>query len=153
MGSMKEPVSSLYDSDFLGWTHQQVAALRAREPERLDYENLIEEIESMGKQLQAELVNRLAVLLAHLLKWQFQPAVRDRHGRSWQLSAKEQRLQIAKLVHNNPSLAPFIADAMAGGYEIAVLRAARESGFDEHSFPPANPYVFEQAMQPDWMPN
>ena len=153
MGSMKEPVSSLYDNDFLGWTHQQAEALRAREPDRLDYENLIEEIESMGKQLQSELVNRLAVLLAHLLKWQFQQAARDRHGRSWRLTAKEQRLRIAKLVRQNPSLAPLTAEAMAGGYEIAVLRAARESGLDEDSFPPTNPYAFEQVMQPDWMPD
>lgn len=52
----------------------------------VDIDGLIEEIESMGASERRELINRLAVLLAHLLKWQYQPSFR---GRSWQLTLKE----------------------------------------------------------------
>ena len=152
MGAVKEPVSSLYEDDFIGWTQQQAEALRARRPDRLDYANLIEEIESMGKQQQAELTNRLAVLLAHLLKWQQQPALRSRHGRSWQLTVKEQRLQLARHMRKNPSLQPFIPEAMRDAYSETVVSAARETGLPESAFPQPCPYAFEQVAGLDWMP-
>jgi hypothetical protein len=65
-------VSQLYDSDFYGWTQQQAKLLRQKKWESLDLANLVEEIESLGRGERQELENRLAVLLGHLLKWQFQ---------------------------------------------------------------------------------
>ena len=91
MGAVKEPTASLYEADFAAWAQQQADALRERRFDGLDYDNLIEEIESMGRQQRSELVNRLAVLLAHLLKWQLRPEARPAHGRSWRLTIKEQR--------------------------------------------------------------
>jgi Domain of unknown function DUF29 len=152
MGAVKEPVKSLYETDFLGWTQQQAEALRERRLDRLDVDNLIEEIESMGRQQQAELTNRLAVLLAHLLKWQHQPELRLLHGRSWNLMVVEQRKQIAILIRKNPSLKSYLGEAMADGYDIGRVQAARESGIAEDSFPAACPYAFEQVMTENWMP-
>lgn len=152
MGAVKESVTSLYDTDFVGWTQVQAEALRARRLDRLDVDNLIEEIESMGKQQQAELTNRLAVLLAHLLKWQHQPDERPLHGRSWQLTVKEQRLQIARHMRKNPSLKPFVPEAMDDAYREAAVIAARESALPESAFPARCPYSFDQATAFDWMP-
>jgi hypothetical protein len=63
----------LYAEDFYLWTQQQAALLRTGQWQELDYENLAEEIESVGRSAKRELGNRLEVLLAHLLKWQYQP--------------------------------------------------------------------------------
>jgi hypothetical protein len=153
MSAVKQPMTSLYDSDFVGWTQQQAEALRSRRLERLDYDNLIEEIESMGKQQQAELTNRLAVLLAHLLKWQYEPGARALHARSWRLTAKEQRLQLARHLRKNPSLRPVIPEAMDDAWREAVVSAARDSGLDESAYPAQCPYGFEQATTLDWMPD
>jgi hypothetical protein len=152
MGAVDRPIGTLYDDDFMGWTHQQAEALRTRRLDRLDYDNLIEEIESMGKQQQAELTNRLAVLLAHLLKWQYQPEARDLHGRSWQLTIKEQRLQLARHMRKNPSLTPYVPEAMDDAYREAVVSAARETGLSESAFPAACPYTFDEVAALDWMP-
>ena len=38
-----------YDTDFYGWTQTQAAALRAKESNTLDLEDLAEEIESLGR--------------------------------------------------------------------------------------------------------
>ncbi|MGB3203351.1 MAG: DUF29 domain-containing protein [Nodosilinea sp.] len=51
--------TTLYDQDFYGWTQRQVDLLRTGRWEDLDIENLVEEIESLGRQERQELRNRL----------------------------------------------------------------------------------------------
>ncbi|MDR0781146.1 MAG: DUF29 domain-containing protein [Pseudomonadales bacterium] len=65
-----------YDKDVVAWAAEQAALLRAGKFSALDVEHLAEEIEDVGKSEQRELSNRMAVLLAHLLKWQYQSARR-----------------------------------------------------------------------------
>jgi hypothetical protein len=60
--------TTLYNQDFYAWTQQQVELLRAGNLQALDIENLIEEMESLGKQQRQELRDRLGILLGHLLK-------------------------------------------------------------------------------------
>jgi len=71
----------LYDTDFYAWIQDQAATLRAGNLAGLDVNNLIEEIESMGRSEKRELRSRLVVLIVHLLKWAYQPL---RRGNSWQ---------------------------------------------------------------------
>ena len=83
--------NSLLRQDFYAWANEQAALLRAGRLTEADIENIAEEIESMGRSEKRELVNRLTVLLLHLLKWQFQPALR---GNSWRLSIEKQRYRL-----------------------------------------------------------
>nr|VFJ59435.1 MAG: protein of unknown function DUF29 [Candidatus Kentron sp. FW]VFJ67135.1 MAG: protein of unknown function DUF29 [Candidatus Kentron sp. FW] len=73
----------LYDTDFHAWANREAVLLRAGNFQEIDRENIAEEIESIGKRERRELVNCLEVLLVHLLKWQYQPALR---GRSWEFT-------------------------------------------------------------------
>ncbi|BAZ87336.1 hypothetical protein NIES806_35580 [Dolichospermum compactum NIES-806] len=66
-------MNTLYNSDFYGWAKTQAQLLREEKWETLDKLNLIEEIETLGRQERRELTNLLALLLGHLLKWQYQP--------------------------------------------------------------------------------
>lgn len=75
---------SLYEQDVAAWAEQQAALIRAGQFERLDLVHIAEEIEDVGKSEQRELANRMAVLLAHLLKWQFQP---ERQSCPWSIDA------------------------------------------------------------------
>ena len=77
-----------YDHDFYAWSTEQVGLLRAGRLAEADIEHIAEEIESIDRSEKRELVNRLAALLLHLLKWQFQPGLR---GNSWRLSIEDQR--------------------------------------------------------------
>jgi hypothetical protein len=65
--------SALYATDIIAWASDQARLLRTGRLDRLDVEHLAEEIEDVGKSEQRELASRMAVLLAHLLTWQFQP--------------------------------------------------------------------------------
>jgi hypothetical protein len=123
---------TLYDQDFYAWTRQQVELLRAGHFQGLDIENLIEEIDSLGKRERQELTHRLGVLLGHLIKWQYQPEARSK---SWVATIREQRRKIQKLLKNNPSLKPFLAEAIDEGYEDGLDLVDRETPIPIESLP------------------
>jgi len=147
---MSTATAQLYDTDFYGWIQNQADSLRLRSLSALDYDNLIEEIESMGKSLQRELTSRLEVLFCHLLKWQFQPKFK---GTSWELTIDEQREKIAELLADNPSLRAKLGDSIARGYKHGKRAAMKETGIDQSSFPALCPWTFEQMMSPDFWPD
>ena len=141
--------TSLYDQDFYAWANEQATLLRAGKLDQADIENIAEEIESMGRSERRELINLLTVLLLHLLKWQFQPGLR---GNSWRLSIEEQRYRLEDHLNDNPSLRAQITQAMRDAYRVALVEAERETGLARSTFPAGCPFVFEQAMSPDFWP-
>lgn len=103
--------------------------LRSHDTDSLDWENLAEEFEDLGKILSIELRRRLRVLYIHLLKWQFQPESPDRS--TWRLTIREQRREILDLVEESPS------------YEIDM---------SEEALPVSCPYTPEQVLDFDFLP-
>lgn len=144
--------STLYDRDFYTWAMHTAELIRRGRFDEIDADHLAEEIEDMGKSTQRELVSRLIVLLAHLLKWQHQPRQRDRHGRSWRLTIMEQRRQLDSLLRKNPGLKPLLDESMAEAYGTARLVAARDSTLDESAFPEVCPFGFGDVMAEDFWP-
>ena len=140
---------SLHDRDFYTWTQQQAALLRAGRLAELDVANLLEEVEDMGRSEKRELLNRLAVLLAHLLKWRYQS---QRRGRSWALTIKEQRLEARAELEDNPGLKPRLPEAFHRAYARACLQAAKETRLEESSFPKSCPWTVEQVLDDEFWP-
>ena len=103
----------------------------------------------MGASERRELISRLAILLAHLLKWQYQPSFR---GRSWQLTIKEQRRQLQRYLKDNPSLHVRLDEFIADSYIDSVLLAAKETGLDESAFPVQCPYVEDDLLNSEFYP-
>lgn len=141
--------STLYDRDFYAWSQEQAQLLRAGRLTQADIEHIAEEIESMGKTEKRELTSRLAVLLAHMLKWRFQP---ERRAKSWRLSIEEQRRQVARHMRDNPSLKSSLTEAMEDAYGDAIIAAERETDLDRAAFPKACPWSFEQITNEDFWP-
>lgn len=139
-------MSDLYERDFYAWTAEQAALLRAGRLSAADVANIAEEIESMGRGERDQLTDRLGVLLAHLLKWRFQP---ERRGRGWRATIAEQRRRSLRLLSTNPSLRQQIGDILADASGDAVLIAARETDLPEDTFPAACPWTFDQAIAGD----
>src|SRR5262245_1130692 len=90
-----------YERDFYRWTQRQAALLRTQDSGELDWKNIAEEIESLGKRDRRELGSRLRVLMIHLLKWQFQPTKRSE---SWSSTIGTQREEIRLIIEDSPSL-------------------------------------------------
>ncbi|MBW4488575.1 MAG: DUF29 domain-containing protein [Trichocoleus desertorum ATA4-8-CV12] len=143
-------MKALYDADFYAWTQEQAKLLRAQQWNLVDVANLIEEIESLGRQERRELVNRLAVLLGHLLKWQYQPELQ---GSSWQATIREQRRKIKRLIEQNPSLSSYLEEALQEGFEDGLDLAVRETNLPYETFPEDCPYPLEQALNDKFLPN
>src|SRR5262249_30310326 len=110
-----QPSQTPYDEDFYLWTQQQAASLREGKWQALDYANLAEEIESVGRSDKRELSNRLKVLVMHLLKWRYQPDVRQA-GHSWADTIWEQRGQMVAILEDSPSLWREVASRLAQQY-------------------------------------
>lgn len=138
-----------YDRDFHAWAMEQAELIRRRSANEIDWENVAEEIESLGRQERSELRNRLTVLLAHLLKWEFQSSHR---GRSWNNTISIQRRASRRHLAENPSLKSIQADLFAEAYETAREEASTETELDLETFPLAPPFTLEQALDPDWLP-
>jgi hypothetical protein len=116
-------MATLYDTDFHAWAFEQAQKLRNGDP--VDVENIAEELESLGRSEQEQLTNRLAVLIQHLLKCEYQP---EKRTRSWDATIKEQRNRVQRLVRQNPSLKPKFAECIADAYSTAVTFASVETG-------------------------
>jgi hypothetical protein len=140
---------SKHDYDFYGWTQETAELLRQHRFADLDLEALIDEVESMGRNERSELVNRLAVLIAHLLKWEHQPA---RKGKSWRLTIEHQRDEIPEVLAENPSLKPELARALKRAYKKAVFLAAKETDLDKTDFPAECPWAIDQVLDENFYP-
>jgi hypothetical protein len=141
---------TLYDRDFHQWTQVMADAIRSGDWANLDTENLAEELESLGRQQRQELRNRLGILLGHLLKWQLQPQHRSK---SCRLTLREQRLQIRFLLNDNPSLKPYLAEAIEEGYALALLLVAKETPLEIEDLPEICPYSLEEAIDDTFFPD
>jgi hypothetical protein len=139
-----------YDQDFYCWTQEQAALLRAGRLNDLDIENLIEEVETMGRSEKRELENRLTILLVHLLKWKYQS---NRRCRSWQLTIKTQRIDFLKVLRDNPGLKPSLDQCMIDAYQLATIKASLETGLDEGIFPASCPWELSDAIKQDFYPD
>jgi hypothetical protein len=146
---MAKPTQQEYDKDFYAWTQHNAQLLRKRKLSEIDIENIAEEIESMGKSEKRELINRLAVLLAHLLKWKFQPV---RQCKSWELTIKEQRMELIDLLKDSPSLKHELENKLSHAYQRALLMAEKETGLEQKKFPKKSPFSLEKILQENYFP-
>ncbi len=140
-----------YEQDIVAWANEQAKMLRSRQFDKLDIAHIAEEIEDVGKSEQRELANRMAVLLAHLLKWQFQP---QRRGASWEITINTQRKAIDRRLRKTPSLKQSLQDAdwWEDVWGDAIADAANETGLGMDYFPAISPWCVADILDPNWKP-
>ena len=143
------PVQNLYETDFHAWTIEQASLLSKHQWSQLDLLNLIEEIESLGKQQLQELRNRLSVLIGHLLKWEYQSLMRSR---SWLATIRVQRLDVSELLEENPSLKPYLEEVLQKAYAKGVLLAVKETDLPSGTFPVECPYRLTEILESSFYP-
>jgi hypothetical protein len=146
-----------YESDFNGWLTQQIYLLKQGRTTEIDVKNLIEELESMAGRDRTELVSHFKILIAHLLKWQFQLSqLSDRwsefKGDSWRETIIEQRSEIYDQLENSPSLKRYLSEAVAKSYPKAVALAVDETRLPVAIFPTVCPYTIEQLLDKQFYP-
>ena len=140
---------SLYETDYVRWVETTLQRLRDADYDRVDWENLFEEIEDMSRRERQSLESNLVILLLHLLKWQYQP---DLRGGSWSGSIVEHRRRLRKTLKNSPSLKPFLQECWAEAYADAIEQAVAETGLAIEAFPATCPYSLEEILDSGFLP-
>ena len=133
----------LYEEDFFAWTQAQADVLRRRSANEIDWDNLLDEMESLGRVQRRELHNRLVILHSHILKWEMQP---DRRGRSWSATIKVQQNEIVHLMQESPSLKSALAEIYPQAYADARDYASLETGYPVPDFERMTMLTFEDAL-------
>jgi hypothetical protein len=142
-----------YDDDYYAWINAQAALLREVKPEWLDWRNLAEEVDDLGRSEQRTLESHLEQLLIHLLKWRYQPRKR---GGSWETSILNSRDHIEQLLGDSPSLKTRLDEALEHAYRRARREAGRQMKMDrrqwEAKLPAECEWTLEQVLDPDFWP-
>lgn len=147
--SMTQTAQSLYTTDFIQWADQTAELLRQRRFDRIDLDNLIEEVQDLGNRHRDALESQLTRLLMHLLKWQYQPQSRSS---SWEGSIKESRKQIARFIRKYPSLRGHLENCWRECYGDAVEDVSDETGISRGEFPVESPYAVEDVLDVEFLP-
>lgn len=143
-------MSATYDEDVAAWAKEQVRLLRAGQWALLDVDHIAEEIEDMNVSHRHQLAHRMAILMAHMLKWKYQP---NRRGRSWSNTMRTQREAIAKLFLKMPSLRQLLEDAEWDDevWKDALDIAGREANLLD--LPEIREWDFEQILEHGYLPS
>lgn len=145
--ALKRPeADSLYETDFYAWTQAQTQLLSGRRIDALDVVNLLDEVESVGRNQRAAVESHLRVLIIHLLKFVVQP---ERATPSWRRTLRNQRREIARLLTRSPSLRDYPAGVLAETYDDAVRGASQETNLDRSRFPAEIPFTLDQILDLD----
>ena len=139
-------MTSLYDQDFCEWSENQATYLRNKEIEQLDFENLIEEIESLGRSNKSALTSYLTRLMIHLLKLTY-AAHQKGNSLSWDSSVFHSRREIKYILKSSPSLKNFMNTIEQECYEDAKQGASLETLIKIEDFPKDCPWTLEEILK------
>jgi hypothetical protein len=138
-----------YQTDFNLWTEKTAKLLKEKRWSEVDVDNLIQEVEDLGRSERRAIISQLIRLLLHLLKWQYQP---QRRSDSWLDSITDARIQINLIINDSPSLKNYPQEQLAECYQKARRQAAKQTGLMIAVFPEECLYSLDLVLNEDWLP-
>ena len=134
--------SDLYEADETAWLDAMADLIEQGRLDELDYAHLREYLSDMAKRDRREVESRLALLIEHLLKWDYQPKKRTR---SWRRTILVQQQELAEDCAGGV-LRNHAEETLAKIYSKASARAVAETGLAPKTFPKECPYTLDQAL-------
>ena len=144
--------SKLYEQDFYLWLQITAKLLKEKQLELVDFDNLIEEIESMGRSERKELKSRFTTLIEHLLKIKYWQAEKANNTRGWRQTIVEQRRQIEYLLEDSPSLRGLLAEQFGECYINARKDILKKYELETELFPSEPEFSLEDILNADYIP-
>lgn len=139
---------TLYDQDYYLWIEKTVEQLSNNQFQEIDLQNLIAELESMGRSEKRSVQSNLTVLLMHLLKYKYQP---NKRSRSWRSTIVEHRRRLLILFKDSPSLKGYGQEIFAECYQDARQDGATETQLKISVFPDECPFNLEVVLRVDYL--
>jgi len=137
--------AALYEVDETAWLEAVADLIRNRRLSEVDLNTLAEYLTDMAKRDRREVFSRLVALLAHLLKWEYQP---DYCSGSWRGTILEQQRELRQLLESG-TLRNHATAVFADAYIDARKQAAAETGLRRTAFPEECGWDLDGALA-DW---
>jgi hypothetical protein len=131
-----------YDRDYYGWIQHNVHAIREGRFKEVDWPNVAEELEDMGKGERRAVRSQLARLVAHLLKWSYQPEARRLSEHGWRATIERARDSVHELVEESPSFKAQLHEFFRAAYSDALLQGGGKHQFAGEHLSRRMPLVF-----------
>ncbi len=128
-------LKTLYDRDFALWIDETIQQLKSGDFSEVDLENLIDEVESLGKRDKRELESRLTTLFEHALKRCYVPLAECYRG--WEVTLNRSQQKLNRILKDSPSLKSFFNDVYGNCYQDALVNVRQEY---DHKFPDISPF-------------
>jgi Domain of unknown function DUF29 len=147
------PPAELYERDYYTWTQEQARALRERRLEEVDWTNVAEEIEDLGKREKRALRSQLVRLLGHLIKFAYAREVMwTNNSRGWELSIRGARREALMYLDENPGLRPHTPQIFGSAYGSARLEVMKALRFPDSAIPEAPPWTLDEIIDDAFLP-
>ena len=149
----REPATlTLYDQDYYLWLRTTINQLRAGQFSSVDLDNLLEELESVGRSQKRTVKSLLIRLFEHLLKLTYWDVERERNEGHWKGEIRTFRREIKDELKDSPSLKPYILEIFDECYQDARKEASDRSQLPIETFPVALLGSLEQILDENWFP-
>ena len=142
-------LKELYETEYDQWLTETVRLLKNGQLERLDYENLIEELEGLGRSERSAAKSLLLQIIVHLMLYQFWQSERERNANHWAGEIITFRVQLEDKLTTN--LRNYLADELPKIYQNALLIVQKKTQLN--SLPEQCPYSLQQLLDKHWFPN
>ena len=142
-------IVDLYNHDYYLWLVHTAQLIKEGKFSEIDANNLIEEIEDMGRSEKRAVKSNLIILLLHLLKYKYQPAKRTN---SWKASIREHRRRLRDDFKTSPSLKPYFQQIFAESYQDSREQAADETGLPIDTFSSHCPFTVSEVLDSNYLP-
>ncbi len=147
---IQKQIKELYDQDYIEWVDKNIELLKNKEYDSVDWENLLEEIQDMGKQVTREAISYLSVILEHLYKLDnFRQE--EKVGKGWIKSILNSRNELLDLFEDNPSLEKKLPEQLDKAWKKAVRKLEvwlfeNDRISEVSNIPKECPYTYEEVM-------
>jgi hypothetical protein len=147
------PPAELYERDYYTWTQEQARALRDHRIEEVDWTNIAEEIEDLGKREKRALRSQLVRLIGHLLKFAYAREVMwANSSRGWELSIQGARREAQMYIDENPGLRPHVEQIFRSAYERARLEVMKALRLADSAIPETPPWTLDEIIDDAFLP-
>ena len=143
-----EKTKCLYDTDYYLWLQQIAKSLASRNLDALDWDNLLEEIESLDRREKKAIKSNLRIVILHLLKWNYQV---NKRSQSCIYSIAEHRQRLYDDFETSPSLKRYCQEIFLQVYQEGRKLAAKETRLSLNHFPETCPFLLENILDENWL--
>ncbi|GBF79531.1 DUF29 domain-containing protein [Aphanothece sacrum] len=141
-------IRTLYESDYLQWLEETVNLLKSRQLNKLDYDNLIEELEALGRTEKRAITSLLEQIIRHLLLDQYWTVEHEFNANHWEAEIISFRNQLNKCLTTN--LYKYLQNNLESIYDDAKDYIKAKTKLN--NLPDICPYTLNQLLDKTWLP-